>query len=418
MFQVASDATKLSKKNIPIITIKTQVSESTERGSINFTELTDIKYDNDDFIFPKIDDIAVMPYSSGTTGLPKGVELTHRNLVSNITQISNFNLHIPTTETYQEAIPAVLPMFHIYGHTNLTLYPLHFGMKIVTLPKFTPELFTSVLEEHNPGLLFIVPPIVNFMNTTNMIKKECYKSLRSVFCGAAPLGPLDEAKFVEKAGKDVNMLQGYGLTETSPVVSTLSIERKKEFNVMGSVGDPVPNTLVKIVSPDDPTGKLLKPKEKGELLVKGPQVMKGYHNKPEETANMVDDGWLRTGDLAYYDENNFIFVTDRMKELIKVKGFQVAPAELEELIRDHPQVEDAAVIGIPHENYGEVPRAYVIPKKGAKIDAEKLNEYLTPKVTSYKLLRGGVSVVDSIPKNAAGKILRRNLKKLYEELKI
>jgi 4-coumarate--CoA ligase len=208
---------------------------------------------------------------------------------------------------------------------------------------------------------------------------------------------------------------GYGLTETSPTVTAISIKLKAELNPSGSVGRPVPNTCLKVVNIDDPTGTPLGPNCTGELLVKGPQVMKGYLNRPEETKNAFLDGWLRTGDMVYYSDDRVFFVTDRLKELIKVKGFQVAPAELEEIIRDFPNVADAAVIGVPHPVNGEAPRAYIVPKKDTKVNIKALEEYIKSKVAHYKQLKGGVAVVDTIPKNASGKIMRRTLKLQYEQ---
>lgn len=175
--------------------------------------------------------------------------------------------------------------------------------------------------------------------------------------------------------------------------------------------------MVKIVSVDDPKGEPLGPNTSGELYVKGPQVMKGYHRQPEQTAATIVDGWLKTGDLGHYNEDKLIFVTDRLKELIKVKGFQVAPAELEEVLRDHPDVEDAAVIGVEDPKLGEVPKAYIVGKKNHTVIANDLLEFVAKRVAKYKNIKGGIEVVDSIPKNASGKILRRQLKMMHEKSK-
>lgn len=211
------------------------------------------------------------------------------------------------------------------------------------------------------------------------------------------------------------LLLGYGLTETSPGVILTSPIRKKQLNCSGTVGEVVSSTEVKVVPVDHVLGEPLGPHEKGELLVKGPQVMKGYHNKPEETAEVFVDGWLRTGDMVYYDDNKMFYVTDRLKELIKVKGFQVAPAELEEIIRSYPDVVDVGVIGVPDSNCGEVPCAYVVPRTNTKLDVEKLQAHVANQVANYKQLTGGVKIVNSIPKNAAGKILRKDLKLQYDK---
>lgn len=205
------------------------------------------------------------------------------------------------------------------------------------------------------------------------------------------------------------------MTEAAPVVSMVPLVSHKKYDFRGSIGKPPPNTLIKIVPADNPEGEALGPNSPGELLVKGPQVMRGYRNKPEQTKEVFVNGWLRSGDIGYYNENRVLYITDRLKELIKVKGFQVPPAELEEVIRSFPDVSDAGVIGVPHPTYGEVPRAYVVPKDGKRIDTKKLNEFVSSKVAKYKNLTGGIAIVDSIPKNASGKILRRLLKLQYEE---
>ncbi|XP_072396016.1 uncharacterized protein [Diabrotica undecimpunctata] len=351
LWPLADAATKQAKKNIPIITIKSQQSQNVPSGAANFAELAD--YNADLPSEESWDSVAFLPYSSGTTGLPKGVMLTHHNIVANVAQI---------------------------GH---------------------PKLLIS--KQTTPIFLGKVP----------QVQAEDFKPVRAVVNGAAPLGQLDGIRLTEKANKDLPILQGYGLTETSPaVITTRPAEYNKE-SAKGSIGRPVPNTTLKIVNPEDPSGTPLGPNELGELLVKGPQVMKGYLNRPEE--NIFVDGWMRTGDMMYYNDDGFLFIKDRLKELIKVKGFQVAPAELEEIIRDFPDVLDAAVIGIPHDLEGEIPRAYIVAKPNAKIDVDQLKNHVHAKVAPYKQLKGGISIVDSIPKNASGKTLRRELKQMYEE---
>lgn len=246
------------------------------------------------------------------------------------------------------------------------------------------------------------------------VKNEYFDSIRTIVSGAAPLGGSDEEKFLHKAQKPINVMQGYGMTETSPCVFITSPRRKNELGYVGSVGEPVSQTEVKIVPVTDVNGEPLGPNETGELFIKGPQVMKQYHNKPEETKQAFVDGWLRTGDMVYYDENKMFYITDRLKELIKVKGFQVAPAELEAIIRSHPKVADAAVIGIPHERDGEVPKAFVIPKPNSKLGDSELQAFVDEKVASFKKLRGGIKFVENIPKNASGKIMRKELREQHE----
>ncbi|XP_022918002.2 uncharacterized protein [Onthophagus taurus] len=399
-------ATAKINKNIPIIAIKSDPNEQFPEGTIIFNDLLGANANcKEDPIFG--DEIAVIPYSSGTTGLPKGVELTNNNLVANVTQY-NYDAE---PEREHDILPSVLPMFHIYGFTNQILGSLQKGIKLVTLPKFTPELYLSTIVKQKVTALMLVPPIVLFLNSHPAVKREHLQHLRCIVCGGAPLSANDEAKFKEKVGKNIPILQGYGLTETSPLVLTVPEGKEKD----GGMGYVVNNTIVKVVSIDDPDCKHLSPNNVGELLVKGPQVMKGYHNKPKETEEAFWNGFLRTGDLVRYDEDGMFYICDRIKELIKVKGFQVPPAELEEVIRRYPGVGEAAVIGVPHERYGEAPKAYIVQKQGSKIDVDKLVEFVNANVAPYKQLSGGVSIVDNIPKNPSGKILRRQLKILYEK---
>lgn len=246
------------------------------------------------------------------------------------------------------------------------------------------------------------------MNNYDKVELKHTKSIRYVMSGAAPMGAQDAERFRGKA-PNAQFFQGYGLTEASPVVlmSTLG-----SMNY-ASVGIPTPDTDAKIVAINDPESRGVGPNISGELWVRGPQVMKGYHENDQATADTITpEGWLRTGDIGHYDENFEFYITDRLKELIKVKGFQVPPAELEEILRDHPDIADAAVIGIPNKNAGELPRAYVV-RKNPDITEKQIKDYVAKKVAEYKRLDGGVEFVQAIPKNATGKILRRELKDLY-----
>ncbi|ERL94409.1 hypothetical protein D910_11687, partial [Dendroctonus ponderosae] len=411
------DLFKLAKasligQNLPIITVKSLPDQATPEGAIDFIELVEGKVD-----IPDVQDIlpstlAFLPYSSGTTGLPKGVKLLHSNIVSSVCQIEDPHVKLTptTTAAYQASIPAVIPMFHIYGFTLITLVQLVCGARVLTLPKFTPELYVKTLKTCKPHVLYLVPPLAIFLANHPSVSKEIFESVQSVVCGAAPLGGMDEEQLLKKAGKKMDIMQGYGMTETSAVILSTRRDFKNVMDCAGSIGRPVANTQVKVISIDDPEGKPLGPNESGELLVKGPQVTPGYHNRPKETEDAFLDGWLRTGDITYYDERALFYITDRLKELIKVKGFQVAPAELEEIIRNHPDVVEAGVIGVPHPTDGEVPRAVVVLKSGKDADLEAIKSFVDGKVAGFKQLKGGVVVADSIPKNASGKILRRELK--------
>lgn len=236
------------------------------------------------------------------------------------------------------------------------------------------------------------------------------QSIKYVLSGAAPVGEHDVERFNQKAPQ-AQFFQGYGLTESSPCV-LMSMTGTKNY---ASVGFPTPDTEVKIVLVDDEECKGVGPNISGELWVRGPQVMKGYHNNEKATLEtLTPDGWLKTGDIGYYNEKFEFFITDRLKELIKVKGFQVPPAELEEILRDHPDIVDSAVIGVPHPKSGECPRAYVVSKNPSLTESE-VKDFVAKKVAQYKRLDGGVEFIAAIPKNATGKILRRELKTQYDE---
>jgi 4-coumarate--CoA ligase len=249
------------------------------------------------------------------------------------------------------------------------------------------------------------------MNNSDKLKLKHTESIRYVMSGAAPLGYKDVEYFLQKAPNS-QFIQGYGLTETSPMVTISAIGSKN----YASVGNLSRDTEAKIVDVDDEEHLGLGPNMTGELWVKGPQVMSGYHKNEKATRETLINGWLRTGDIGHYDENFEFYITDRLKELIKVKGFQVAPAELEEILRSHTDIDEAAVIGIPHPNFGEVPRAYIVKKKDSNINEEQIKNFVEEKVASFKRL-DSVEFLKEIPKTATGKILRRELKSLYQNNK-
>ena len=342
-------------------------------------------------------DLVALPYSSGTTGLPKGVMLTHRNLVANIEQILTGD-SIPE----DEILIGILPFFHIYGMVVIMGCGLARGNTIVTLPRFELEEFLGVLTEHRVSRAHVVPPILLALAKHPAVDNFDFEALRCVFVGAAPVSP--EISEACAARIDCRVRQGYGLTEASPVTHYTPFDEK--FQRLGSAGPPVANTEAKIVDLD--TGAALDAGVEGEILVRGPQVMKGYLNAPEATAITVDDeGWLHTGDIGRCDPDGWIYLVDRAKELIKYKGYQVPPAELESLLIAHPEVADAAVIPKPDDEAGEVPKAFVV--RSGNVSAEALMEYVAAEVSPYKKLRE-VEFIDEIPKSASGKILRRILR--------
>jgi acyl-CoA synthetase (AMP-forming)/AMP-acid ligase II len=344
------------------------------------------------------EDLAVLPYSSGTTGLMKGVMLTHRNLVANIEQAWN---SMPLGE--EDVVVGLMPFFHIYGQTVVLNMGLAKGATIVTMPRFDLGRLLDIVEEHGVTWLHIAPPIVLALATAPQVEGRDFSTLKLVISGAAPLDAELSGRAEARIGAPIR--QGYGMTEFSPVSHKSRLARVAE-TPPGSVGALIPNTEARLVDPE--TGEDVPEGEAGELWIRGPQVMRGYLDAPEATAEtLVEDGWLRTGDIARIDEDGFTYIVDRLKELIKYKGYQVPPAELEAVVVSHPKVKDAGVVGVPMDDGGEAPKAFVVVDDG--VDAEELMAYVAEQVAPYKRIRE-VEFVDEIPKSPSGKILRRVLR--------
>jgi acyl-CoA synthetase (AMP-forming)/AMP-acid ligase II len=342
------------------------------------------------------DDLVALPYSSGTTGLPKGVMLTHRNLVANISQVTGL---FYTSE--RDRVIAVLPFFHIYGLVVIMNMTLHRGATIVTMPRFDLVEFLRAIQEYRITRVNVVPPIALALAKHPLVDEFDLSSLEFVGSGAAPLSAELELACAERLGCRVQ--QGYGLTETSPVTHTVPEDLAGQMP--GSIGLLVPNTECRIV--DLATGDEVPAGEPGELCIRGPQVMKGYLNDPEATAQTIDaEGWLHTGDVASVEEDGSVRIVDRVKELIKYKGYQIAPAELEGLLLTHQGIADAAVIPLPDEEAGEVPKAFVVPS--GPLTPEEVSAFVAERVAPYKKVRA-VELVDEIPKSPTGKTLRRVL---------
>jgi long-chain acyl-CoA synthetase len=345
------------------------------------------------------DDLVALPYSSGTTGLPKGVMLTHRNLVCNHHQMTAAG-----RISSKDCLMLFLPFYHIYGNM-LMGGAMYAGAKCILMERFEPYECLRLVQEHKVTLFYAVPPVMVMLTNWSEINNYDLSSVRYTMCGAAPLAPEVARKWKKITG--VNFLQGYGLTEAAPLTH-LNPVFDETINVLESAGLPVHDTEQKIV--DIETGeKELGVGEVGELLIRGPQVMKGYWKAEEATAATIRNGWLYTGDIGYLDENGYLFIQDRKKEMIKYKGFGIAPAEIEALLFEHPAVADCAVIGKPDDEAGEVPKAFVVKKADHEVTPEDILVFATGRLAGYKTLRE-VEFVEVIPKNPSGKILRRILR--------
>ncbi|MGV9938853.1 4-coumarate--CoA ligase family protein [Streptomyces sp. NPDC003401] len=360
-------------------------------------------------------DVAALPYSSGTTGVPKGVMLTHRQIATNLAQ-----LEPAITAGPGDRILAVLPFFHIYGLTALMNAPLRKGATVVVLPRFDLETFLAAIQNHRITGLYVAPPIVLALAKHPAVTGYDLSSLRYVISAAAPL----DAGLATACAARLNLPsigQAYGMTELSPGTHVVPLDALHEAPA-GTVGRLIAGTEMRIVSLDDPD-RDLGVGEAGEILIRGPQVMKGYLGRPDATAAMIDaDGWLHTGDIGRVDGGGtsrsseagngggWLFVVDRVKELIKYKGFQVAPAELEALLLTHPGIADAAVVGAYDDDGNEVPHAYVVRRPDVPgLSEGEVATHVAERVAPYKRVRR-VTFVDAVPRAASGKILRRELR--------
>ncbi|MFJ9579011.1 4-coumarate--CoA ligase family protein [Streptomyces sp. NPDC101191] len=347
-------------------------------------------------------DVAALPYSSGTTGVPKGVMLTHASIATNLAQLEPFMPMGPG-----DRILAVLPFFHVYGLTALMNAPLRRGATVVVLPRFELDGFLAAIEQHRINALYVAPPIVLALAKHPAVARYDLSSLKYIVSSAAPL----DAALAEACSARLGLppiLQAYGMTELSP--ATHLVPLSTENPPPGTVGKLLPATEMRLVALDDPA-KDAGPGAEGEIAIRGPQVMKGYLGRPDATAAMVDeDGWLHTGDVGRVDEDGWLYVVDRVKELIKYKGFQVPPAELEALLLTHEGIADAAVIGVTDADGTEIPKAFVVRQPtAAGLGGEDVMAYVAERVAPYKKIRQ-VEFIDTVPRAASGKILRRELR--------
>jgi long-chain acyl-CoA synthetase len=355
---------------------------------------------------PKIEinpqeDLAALQYTGGTTGTAKGAMLTHRNLLSNALAFATWIQGIEAKEIFL----TVLPLFHIYGMTTSMTVPISLAAKIVLMPKFEPAKVLQAIEKHRISVFCGVPTMYQALLASPELGKYDLTSIRVCISGASSLPPQIQKQFMQVTGGF--LAEGYGLTEASPVTHCSPIDRTMRKVKVGSIGLALSDTEAKIV--DLETGKrTLGIGERGELAVKGPQIMKGYWHTPQETAIVLSDGWLLTGDIAYMDDEGYFYITDRKKDLIKTKDNSVYPRELEDILYEHPAVKLCAVIGKPDKIAGEISQAFVVLKEGKAASADEIMSFVNAKVAHYKAIRE-VEFKKELPLNAAGKIIKRLL---------
>ncbi|PPG85389.1 long-chain fatty acid--CoA ligase, partial [Rathayibacter sp. AY1F3] len=355
---------------------------------------------------PVAEDLAVIQYTSGTTGTPKGAELTHANLTANAAQSRAW---VPTVRRGDCVVYAVLPMFHAYGLTLCLTFAMSMGARLVLFPKFDPELVLKVVKKHPATFLPAVPPIAERLARSAQQRGVSLRGIEIAISGAMPLDPALVDSFEALTGG--TLVEGYGLSETSPVLMANPVGPTRRA---GTVGLPLPGTDVRIVDPEDPDTEVATG-EQGELVVRGPQVFRGYHRKPDETAaTFTGDGWFRTGDIATIDEDGFVRIVDRIKELVITGGFNVSPSEVEEVLLRLPEIKEVAVVGLPDPRSGESVAAAVVLEPGAQLDVAAARKAVREALTPYKVPKR-ITVVDELPRSMIGKVLRRQVKAMLTD---
>lgn len=394
---------KVVDLNIPIICVDGPLPD----GCIPFSDVLSA----DEAGAPEVeidpDAVVALPYSSGTTGLPKGVMLTHRGLVTSVAQqVDGDNPNLYFHE--EDVILCVLPLFHIYSLNSILLCGLRAGAALLIMRRFDVAVMMELVERYKVTIAPFVPPIVVEMVKSPAVDRYDLSSIRTVMSGAAPMGKELQDKLMAKI-PNAKLGQGYGMTEAGPVLSMCLAFAKEPFDVKsGSCGTVVRNAELKIVDPE--TGLSLPWNQPGEICIRGKQIMKGYLNDPEATERTIDkEGWLHTGDIGFVDDDDEIFIVDRLKELIKYKGFQVAPAELEAMLIAHPNIADAAVVSMKDDLCGELPVAFVVRSSGSEITEDEIRQHISKQVVFYKRIHR-VFFVEAIPKAPSGKILRKDLR--------
>lgn len=349
---------------------------------------------------PTVEDVALIQYTSGTTGNPKGATLTHLNLAVNAAQARAW---VPDVPRGTAVVYAVLPMFHAYGLTLCLTFAMSMGARLVLFPTFDPDLVLPVIKKHPPTFLPAVPPIYERLTKAAKDRNVSLKGIAISISGAMPLSQSVVEPWEKQTGG--YLVEGYGLSETSPVLMANPVADNRKA---GTVGLPLPGTEVKVVDPENPD-KVVRTGSEGELLVRGPQVFSGYWKKPEATAEVFVDGWFRTGDIVSIDADGFVKITDRIKELVITGGFNVAPSEVEDTLRQFDGVADVAIVGLPSERNGEDVVAAVVQAPGKTVDESALRAYGKANLAAYKVPKR-VYIVDELPKSLIGKVLRKKVR--------
>jgi long-chain acyl-CoA synthetase len=346
------------------------------------------------------EDLALIQYTGGTTGTPKGVMISHFNLAANLQQCHAI-LH--ALGKGHEKFLAVMPFFHVYGLTTCLNLAVSVEGTIIAVPRYDAAGLVSIIEKEKPTIFPGAPAIYNGLLHVPEIGKRDLSSLRFLVSGSAPLS-LDTMRRFKKM-TDAAIMEGYGLTETSPVTH---LNPLKGISKLGSIGLPFPDTDSAIMDMETGEGPL-PPGAEGEIAIRGPQVAKGYWQRPEETAATFRDGWLFTGDIAYMDEEGYFFITDRKKDMVLVGGYNVYPREVDEVLFQHPDVKEAATVGVPHKSHGEVLKAFIVPRDGAELKKSDIVAFCREKLASYKIPRR-VVFMDDLPKTAIGKVKKNELR--------
>jgi long-chain acyl-CoA synthetase len=376
------------------------------RGTTPWSSLTASEPIDAHIIGPEASAVALIQYTSGTTGSPKGATLTHANLLSNAAQSRAW---VPQVPRGSAVVYAVLPMFHAYGLTLCLTFAMSMGARLVLFPKFDPDLVLKVVKKHPATFLPAVPPIYDRLTKAAAAEGVSLDGIQIAISGAMPLSTAVVEPW--EAATDGVLVEGYGLSECSPVLMANPVAPNRRI---GTVGLPLPSTEARVVDPDDPMTDVARGAE-GELVVRGPQVFSGYWKKPEETEAVFvadpegGDPWFRTGDIVAIDDDGFVRIVDRIKELIITGGFNVAPSEVEEAVRSHPDVADVAVVGLPDEHSGEQVVAVVVLRDGATLDEPGIRALVRDQLTPYKVPKRVVQV-DDLPRSLIGKVLRREVR--------